>query len=99
MAQVPEGYYHNQIGVFKVKTNQNSGFRYASILTKHSDGSHTWEYMKGAVSKLQINTKLTKEAAAEFGALYGTCICCLRTLDNDESIALGIGPICLKKYF
>jgi len=99
MEQVPEGYYHNQIGVFKVKTNQNSGFRYASMLTKHADGSHSWEYAKGAISKLQINTKLTQEAAAQFGALYGCCICCLRTLDNDESIALGIGPICLKKYF
>lgn len=99
MYLAPEGYYHNQIGVFKVVTNQGSGRRYAKQLTKHSDGSHTWEFAKGAVARLQVSTKLTQAAAAKFGELYGQCICCLRTLDNEESIALGIGPICLKKYF
>lgn len=94
-----EGFYHNAIGVFKVVTNQGSGHRYAKQLTKHSDGSHSWEFAKGAVTKLRPNTKLTQEAASKFGELYGQCICCLRTLDNEESIALGIGPICLSKYF
>ena len=94
-----EGFYHNAIGVFKVVTNQGSGRRYAKQLTKHDDGSHSWEFAKGAVTRLQPQTRLTQEAAAKFGALYGQCICCLRTLDNEESIALGIGPICLSKYF
>lgn len=99
MYTAEEGIYHNSLGVFKVVTNAASGRRYAKKLTKHEDGSHSWEFAKGAVTKLQPNTKLTQEAAAQFGALYGTCICCLRDLDNEQSIALGIGPICLKKYF
>jgi Family of unknown function (DUF6011) len=99
MYTAPEGFYHNAIGIFKVVENGASGRRYAKKLTKHEDGTHTWEFAKGSVTKLQVNTKLSQEAAAQFGALYGTCICCLRTLDNEESIALGIGPICLKKYF
>lgn len=98
MYLAPEGFYHNSLGVFKVVTNAGSGRRYAKKLVKTSTG-HEWEFAKGAVTKLQVSTKLTEETAAQFGALYGTCICCLRTLDNEESIKLGIGPICLKKYF
>jgi Family of unknown function (DUF6011) len=93
-----EGFYHNSIGIFKVVTNQSSGRRYAKQLVKSGTG-HSWEFAKGAVTKLQPQTKLSQEVAAKFGALYGQCICCLRTLDNEESIALGIGPICLSKYF
>lgn len=93
------GFYHNQLGIFKVKTNQNSGRNYASKLVKHDDGSFSWEYEKGAVMKLQPQTKLSQEAAAQWGKLYNTCICCFRQLDNDESIALGIGPVCRAKYF
>lgn len=98
MYVAPEGFYHNSLGVFKVVTNAASGHRYAKKLTI-TDGKPSWEFAKGAVTKLQVNTKLSQETAAKFGALYGTCICCLRDLDNEESIALGIGPICLKKYF
>ena len=94
----PEGFYHNSIGVFKVVTNQGSGRRYAKML-KVVEGVPSWEFAQGAVTKLKENTKLSQETAARFGSLYGTCICCLRTLDNEESIALGIGPVCLTKYF
>lgn len=93
-----EGFYHNALGVFKVVTNGGSGHRYAKKLVIQ-DGKASWEYAKGAVTRLQPNTKLSEEVAAQFGALYGQCICCLRPLDNEESIALGIGPICRAKYF
>jgi hypothetical protein len=94
-----EGVYHNQLGIFKVVTNQGSGRRYAKKLTKHSDNSFSWEYEQGAVTKLQPQTKLKEEVAAQFGALYGCCMICLRALDNEESIALGIGPVCRSKNF
>lgn len=93
-----EGFYHNALGIFKVVTNQASGHRYAKKL-HIQDGKASWEFAKGAVAKLQPNTKLSQEVAAQFGALYGQCICCLRLLDNEESIALGIGPVCRAKYF
>lgn len=94
-----EGFYHNALGIFKVVTNQGSGRRYAKKLEKDGNGGHYWEFAKGAVTRLQPQTRLSLEVAAKFGELYGTCICCLRTLDNEESIALGIGPICRSKYF
>lgn len=92
------GFYHNSIGIFKVVENQGSGRRYAKKL-EVIEGVPTWEYAAGAVTKLRANTKLSQETAAKFGSLYGICICCLRRLDNEESIRLGIGPICLAKYF
>lgn len=39
-------------------------------------------------------TLITLDEAKEFGALYGTCCVCARTLTNEESISQGIGPVC-----
>jgi hypothetical protein len=36
-------------------------------------------------------------AAVAYGRETGSCSCCGRELTNAESIALGIGPICLEK--
>jgi hypothetical protein len=38
------------------------------------------------------------KAAKAFGKAWGVCSVCHRTLTNDESIALGIGPICAEKF-
>jgi hypothetical protein len=38
------------------------------------------------------------EAAIAHGKKTGKCSCCGRLLENAESIALGIGPICMEKY-
>lgn len=37
-------------------------------------------------------------AAIEHGKLTGKCAICSRALDNPESVARGIGPICAKKF-
>lgn len=37
-------------------------------------------------------------AAVEYGRETGRCACCGRELTNDESIELGIGPICKKRF-
>lgn len=38
------------------------------------------------------------EMVAEYGKKTGQCSCCGRTLTNQASIDLGIGPICMEKY-
>jgi len=48
---------------------------------------------------LKPSMRLTIEQAREFGALYGTCCICGRTLTNELSIALGIGPVCGNREF
>lgn len=74
--------------------------------TSYCDGScrplteATWsfEYAPGAVRKLAEDTLLTIEEAKSFGALYGTCVACGRTLTDEASISAGIGPICAKRF-
>lgn len=39
------------------------------------------------------------ENAIAFGKRTGKCSCCGRRLENEESVLLGIGPICREKYF
>lgn len=74
--------------------------------TNYCDGScrplteATWsfEYAPGAVRKLSEDTLLTIEEAKKWGALYGTCAVCGRTLTDEASISAGIGPICAKRF-
>jgi hypothetical protein len=58
----------------------------------------TFEYARGAIRLLSEQTKMTLEEAKEFGALYGTCCVCGRTLTKEESIEAGIGPVCAQKF-
>jgi hypothetical protein len=43
--------------------------------------------------------RLSMQEAREFGAVYGTCAICGRTLTNELSIHLGIGPVCGRREF
>ncbi|UOW93026.1 hypothetical protein SEA_CAIB_42 [Gordonia phage CaiB] len=92
-----EGFWAMDGDVFKVQIAvHGSGRPYAKVMV---DG--VWDYARGAVARIRRGeaTPLTLEAAAEHGHLYGSCICCGRTLTDEGSIAAGIGPVCAKKYF
>ena len=39
-----------------------------------------------------------QEAAAEYGRITGTCGLCSRPLEDEESVARGIGPVCMRKF-
>jgi hypothetical protein len=96
--------------IFKVQRAVNgSGNLYAKELVadevhgnvfgtvqQYANGKPRWKfrYAKGAISQLRAEEKMTLEQAKEFGALYGTCMVCGRTLTDETSIAEGIGPIC-----
>lgn len=60
--------------------------------------SARFEYAAGVIKRLSADTKMSLEAAKEFGVLYGTCCVCSRTLTNEASIAAGIGPVCAGKF-
>lgn len=99
MYQMPNG------AIYKVQYNkaQGDGRRlYAKllVLVNNEDGTYKvhFDYVKGVVYQLTPAMKMTLEQAKEFGALYGTCCNCGRTLTNEESIELGIGPICRAKF-
>lgn len=93
-AEVPEGLHFLDGTAYKVQTSKSSGRRYAKEL---ADGS--WHYDPQAIRELSAETVATLEQATAFGKLHGTCMCCGRDLTNPESIELGIGPVCRKRYF
>jgi hypothetical protein len=57
-----------------------------------------FEYAAGALQRLRPEWKMTRDEAKAFGALYGTCCVCGRTLTDEQSIADGIGPVCGSKF-
>jgi hypothetical protein len=86
--------------VYKVKRANGSGQPYASVLVPGVDGAGgSFTYVKGMTYKIKPEHKMTIEQAKAHGALYGQCAACGRLLSNDESIELGIGPVCRDKYF
>lgn len=73
-----------------------SGRLYAKWLV---DDTGKFEMAPGMYYKLHGgNTRpMTKEEASHFGHLYGMCMLCGRTLTDEASIEMGIGPICAGK--
>lgn len=57
-----------------------------------------FEYAAGVVRRLSLETRLSLDEAKEYGAVYGCCCVCSRTLTKEESIAAGIGPVCAGKF-
>lgn len=57
----------------------------------------TFEYAAGAMRQLTAEDRMTTEDAKHFGALYGTCVRCGKTLTLEESIERGMGSTCASK--
>lgn len=99
-----DGMYLADGKIYKVQhAVHGSGRQYAkiAIVEANADGSYnvSFRYVAGAIAKLSPQHKMSYEQAKEFGALYGTCCRCGRTLTDELSIALGIGPICGEREF
>jgi hypothetical protein len=78
--------------VFKVqRAVHGSGSLYAKVLDVSTE---RFEYAPGAIRRLTLADKMTRQQAEEFGKLYGICCVCSRTLTNEDSIERGIGPVC-----
>lgn len=88
---ISTGFYSYQDTIAQVVLSKQSR-PYAKVLT---DGS--WVYTPGLVSKLSQDDVLTYEAACAYGLRTHTCGICGRELTNDDSIKIGIGPICRGK--
>lgn len=99
-AETPEGMHQFGGSIWKVQRSPESGRTYAKVLEEspETESGWTFTYVRGATRNLTAATLLSLEEAKAFGALYGTCCCCGRTLTNEESIAAGIGPICAEKF-
>jgi len=89
--EVEPGVYKIGEDVIKVVRARESGRPYAKRL---EEATGTFEYKPGLISIVRPEHRMTLEDAKAYGALYGVCCVCGRTLTNDESIEAGIGPIC-----
>ena len=89
--------------IYKVQWNQSKTNLYAKVLVHSEDpegeADAHFEYAPGALRHLTAADKMTLEQAKNYGALYGTCIVCGRTLTDERSIEAGIGPVCAGKGF
>jgi hypothetical protein len=99
----PEGMHRFDGMIYKVqRAVHGSGNLYAKRLVlgqdEFGDTSASFEYAPGAIKSLSESTRMTLDEAKEFGALYGTCCVCGRTLTNEDSIAAGIGPVCARQF-
>jgi hypothetical protein len=57
-----------------------------------------FRYAPGAMANIRAGWKMTMAEAVAFGALYGTCVRCGRTLTKESSIEAGMGDKCAS-YF
>ncbi len=85
--------------IYKVKISKSSGKPYAEKLCRDGSGddgpADVWfEYAPGAVRSIKPEHRMTMDQAATFGAMFGSCCVCGRTLTNAKSIEAGIGPVC-----
>jgi hypothetical protein len=56
----------------------------------------SWDYVPGGMRR---NLRpMTLEEAKQYGRRTGTCCICGAHLENPESVAAGIGPICATKF-
>lgn len=97
-APLEAGMYRMDGVIYKVQAAvHGSGHLYAKQLSVYEDDAGVtvgFHYAKGVVSRLTPAHRMSLEDAKAFGALYGTCCVCGRTLTNETSIEAGIGPVC-----
>lgn len=98
--KVEEGIYKVRESIYKVlRAVHGSGHLYVKKLELVGGKGSFKKAPAGSMTLVsREGTKLTTEQAKEFGDLYGVCCCCGRALTDEESIRLGVGPICRKKY-
>jgi uncharacterized protein DUF6011 len=94
----PEGVHLVDETVYRVVRGRQSGRLYAKRLVPVEHGKADWEYEgRRPFRKLSEATLIGDEEAREFGARFGVCCVCAKTLTAGLSVDLGIGPVCGKR--
>lgn len=98
-----DGIYMKDGEVYKVQWNQTRTKLYAKMLvvTTKDDGTSRGRFVyvgRKPLYTLTEDDRLTFEKAKDFGALYGMCVSCTRTLTNEDSVYNGYGEICAHNH-
>jgi len=98
-AILDDGWYEGPNGeIVKVYASNYSGTQIAKILNTDVDNrSEQWTRNDKALRWDLV--PMSMERALELGSIFGICVRCGAVLEDDNSIAAGIGPICATKGF
>lgn len=105
-ATLEPGMYRRDGIIYKVQRARQSGNLYAKVLVPihgarlSEDGNVVhwqFEYAPGAMKTLRAADRLSLEEARAFGIQHGFCCVCAKRLDDADSVAAGIGPVCAKR--
>lgn len=110
LSRIPSGNYAIPQGETRLKlsisrgTGKWAGYIFVTDAAVYGSGrrygmQRPGQWYNGAVSEqLKIIAADPRSAAAAYGKLTGTCGVCGRKLEDEESVARGIGPICMGKF-
>lgn len=99
-----DGIYSTDDGtIYKVQHTRDGLKLYAKRmeLVERADGTKraSFTYAPGVIHTLRPEHRMTVEQAQVFGRLTQHCVVCGAHLENPESVALGIGPVCRASWF
>lgn len=110
LSNLPSGYYgvpggdtRLKVLVSRSKSERWSGWIFVSDGAEYGQRRNYGKQAPDSTYKGEIVEQLTtiaadpKAAAAEYGKLTGRCGICNRLLEDENSIAMGIGPVCAGK--
>lgn len=93
--ELEDGIYKRDDEIVKVYVTQ-SGQKASKTWDTDTE---SFEYTgKRGLRGLTAEHRMTLDEAKAFGAIYGICCNCSRTLRDDVSIEAGIGPICARRF-
>lgn len=88
------GSYRKDGIIYRVRRSKSSDKLYAQRLDPNTN---EFVYEPGLIRNLSSLDRMTLEQAKEYGAQFGVCCVCARTLTDPTSIDAGIGPVCAKR--
>lgn len=86
------------VTIYRVRKSRSSTRLYGEKVVPVADGTVSFAYNSKAMSFLRASDKLTWAEARSFGAAYGACVACGRTLSDARSLVQGYGATCAKHY-
>jgi hypothetical protein len=100
VVDLTDGIYRAGHKIFKAYIGQSGRLLCKELVQGFDafDDAWSFEYRGMAHRYVKVSDKMSLVEAKEFGAIYGICCCCGRTLTDEGSIAAGIGPICARRF-
>ena len=100
-AELEAGIYTDGTLIFKVyRAVHGSQKMCAKQLVCEMDEEGAFFEYRGLAARFVTDAfhRMTLDEAKAFGAIYGVCCNCGRTLTDEKSIEAGIGPVCSKRF-